>query len=119
MGQTEEGDLLLKTGASSSVINKKGFTPLQSAAGKGDKEVVELLLNAGASLSVVDEEGSSPLHDAALFDHTGVAKLLLKVGASPSVVDEEVIKPSVKLRQSNCALLLADLFFYSYESEFL
>jgi hypothetical protein len=33
-----------------------------------------------------------------------VVDLLLKEGASPSVVDNEVIKPSVKLRQSNFKL---------------
>jgi len=43
----------------------------------------------------------TPLHDATLFEHMGVVELLLKTGDSPSVVDEEVIKPSVKLRQSN------------------
>jgi hypothetical protein len=33
-----------------------------------------------------------------------VVYLLLKAGASLSVVDNEVIKPSVKLRQSNIKL---------------
>ena len=33
-----------------------------------------------------------------LVDH------LLKAGASPSIVDNEVIKPSVKLRESNIKL---------------
>ena len=33
--------------------------------------------------------------------HTDVTKVLLEAGASLSAVDKQVIKPSVKLRQSN------------------
>jgi hypothetical protein len=34
----------------------------------------------------------------------GVTKVLLEAGASLSAVDKQVIKPSVKLRQSNIKL---------------
>jgi hypothetical protein len=43
-------------------------------------------------------------HRAAKWGTTEVVDLLLKSGTSPSVVDNEVIKPSVKLRQSNIKL---------------
>jgi ankyrin repeat protein len=43
----------------------------------------------------------TPLHSAVKLGHKEVVELLLKTGASFSVVDEKVIKPSVKLRQSN------------------
>ena len=46
----------------------------------------------------------TPLHLSAKWGHTDVAKGLLEAGASPSVVDNHVIKPSVKLRQSNIKL---------------
>jgi hypothetical protein len=35
---------------------------------------------------------------------TELVDLLLKAGASPSIVDNVVIKPSVKLRESNIKL---------------
>jgi hypothetical protein len=38
---------------------------------------------------------------AAEMGHTDVTKVLLEAGASLSAVDKQVIKPSVKLRQSN------------------
>jgi hypothetical protein len=41
---------------------------------------------------------------AAEDGRTEVVDLLLKAGASLCVVDNEVIKPSVKLRQSNIKL---------------
>ena len=46
----------------------------------------------------------TPLHEAAEQGRTKVVDLLLKSGAALSVVDNEVIKPSVKLRQSNIKL---------------
>ena len=46
----------------------------------------------------------TPLHFAAETGNTELVDLLLMSGASPSVVDNEVIKPSVKLRQSNIKL---------------
>jgi hypothetical protein len=38
---------------------------------------------------------------AAFKGHKDVTEMLLEAGASLSTVDKEVIKPSVKLRQSN------------------
>ena len=46
----------------------------------------------------------TPLHLAAEEGHTEVTKVLLEAGASVSAVDNEVIKPSVKLIQSNIKL---------------
>ena len=47
----------------------------------------------------------TPLHRAALMGETDVIKVLVEAGASLSAVDNEVIKPSVKLIQSNFKLL--------------
>ena len=46
----------------------------------------------------------TPLHKAALMGETDVTKVLLEAGASLSAVDNDVIKPSVKLIQSNIKL---------------
>jgi ankyrin repeat protein len=46
----------------------------------------------------------TPLHKAAKEGNTDVIKVLVQAGASVSAVDNEVIKPSVKLIQSNIKL---------------
>jgi ankyrin repeat protein len=46
----------------------------------------------------------TPLHLAAVKGKTDVTKVLVKAGASLSAVDHWVIKPSVKLIQSNIKL---------------
>ena len=46
----------------------------------------------------------TPLHTAAVMGNTDVAKVLLEAGPSLSAVDNKVIKPSVKLIQSNIKL---------------
>ena len=46
----------------------------------------------------------TPLHRAAEEGNTKVTKVLVEAGASLSAVDNEVIKPSVKLIQSNIKL---------------
>ena len=46
----------------------------------------------------------TPLHEAAWKGNTDVTRVLLEAGASLSAVDNEVIKPSVKLIQSNIKL---------------
>ena len=46
----------------------------------------------------------TPLHTAAFMGNTDVTRVLLKAGASLSAVNNMVIKPSVKLIQSNIKL---------------
>ena len=43
----------------------------------------------------------TPLHRAAEKGKTDVTRVIIETGASLSAVDNEVIKPSVKLIQSN------------------
>ena len=43
----------------------------------------------------------TPLHEAAEKGKTDVTNVIIEIGASLSAVDNEVIKPSVKLIQSN------------------
>jgi hypothetical protein len=51
----------------------------------------------------------TPLHLSAQWGIIDVTKVLLAAGASPSAVDNDVIKPSVKLRQTNIKLLKFDM----------
>jgi ankyrin repeat protein len=46
----------------------------------------------------------TPLHRAAWKGNTEVTKVLIEAGASLSALDNMVIKPSVKLIQSNIKL---------------
>ena len=46
----------------------------------------------------------TPLHSAAYVGSSEVVAFLLKTGASLDLGDKQVIKPSVKLRQSNIKL---------------
>ena len=46
----------------------------------------------------------TPLHKAAVTGYTDVTKVLVQAGALLSAVDKHVIKPSVKLMQSNIKL---------------
>ena len=48
----------------------------------------------------------TPLHEAAEKGKTDVTKVLIETGASLSAVDNMVIKPSVKLIQSNIKLFI-------------
>ena len=47
----------------------------------------------------------TPLHWAAVKGNTGVTNVLVEAGASLSAVDNGVIKPSIKLRQSNIKIV--------------
>ena len=49
-------------------------------------------------------KGSTPLHLSAQEGNTEMTKLLVEAGDSLSAVDYKVIKPSVKLIQSNIKL---------------
>jgi len=65
--------------------NKKGETPLHTAAGKGDLETVRRLLGEGASPNTWDNAGWTPLHEASGYGNLPLVTLLLDAGASPSV----------------------------------
>ena len=72
------------------------------AVTKGDAKLVQKCLQKGADINCEGGIiGGTPLHWAALKGHKSVTKVLLEAGASLSTVDKQVIKPSVKLRQSN------------------
>ncbi|KAL8882048.1 MAG: hypothetical protein Q9198_000878 [Flavoplaca austrocitrina] len=79
--------LLLKTGADTTLKNLDSMTPLQWAAGNGHENIVQLLFNQGASLDTADKNGWTPLHRAAYNGHTNVVRYLLDSGADTEVLD--------------------------------
>src|SRR6185503_18253825 len=54
-----------------------GATPLNEAAGRGNREVVELLLALGANRTKRDRSGATALENAARARHTGALEALL------------------------------------------
>ncbi|HLY58849.1 MAG TPA: ankyrin repeat domain-containing protein, partial [Stellaceae bacterium] len=56
--------LLLERGAPVDPRQQGGFTPLMSAAARGDREIAELLLDHGADPYLVDEMGLSAIDHA-------------------------------------------------------
>ena len=72
---------LLDKGADVHALNKKGETPLFTAANHGQTAAVEALLGAGADPCRCTDTGWSPLSIAAYKGHDDVVELLLKQGA--------------------------------------
>lgn len=62
-------------------ISPRKVTPLMSAAGLGDTEVVKLLLDRGASVSAKDSEGNTAISAAAYYLRSEVVELLIERGA--------------------------------------
>lgn len=58
-----------------------GRSPLESAAGAGNKDIVLILLKAGANVNIKDKRGDTPLIDAARNGHVDITKILIEAGA--------------------------------------
>ncbi|KAF9096320.1 hypothetical protein BGX23_011603 [Mortierella sp. AD031] len=65
--------------------NKKGWTPLITAARFGAIGMVEILLHLGADINHRDEEGSTALHHAAAYGHIQTITLLIEKGSSATI----------------------------------
>ncbi|TVU30031.1 hypothetical protein EJB05_21633 [Eragrostis curvula] len=68
---------LLDHGADPDKADNDGFSPLHTAAGIGDCEIVELLLAKGAYVDPLSVECGTPLHIAAKERQDGTMKILL------------------------------------------
>lgn len=73
--------LLIKAGADRNARDKRGNTPLHTAAHNGDLGVARDLLAARADLDARNEAGETPLHKAATSADLTIIRLLVQAGA--------------------------------------
>jgi ankyrin repeat protein len=73
--------------------NSLGQTPLYSAAGNNNKEMMRLLLAKGADVNDKDNQGSVPLGIAAMMGCKDAAELLLSNGAEINVKNNKDAAP--------------------------
>ncbi|XP_050357334.1 ankyrin repeat and protein kinase domain-containing protein 1 [Nymphalis io] len=76
-----------------SVVNaNNGYTPLATAARKGDVSTVRFLLSANAEIEQPSSTGQTPLQLAVLAGHVPVADLLLEKGADSQARDYNLLR---------------------------
>ncbi|XP_032820067.1 protein TANC2-like isoform X6 [Petromyzon marinus] len=88
-GRLEICELLFERGATLSQPNRRGVSPVFSAARQGQWQVVDLLLKRGAEVDVMDRQGRTALMVASCEGHIGTVEYLLSKGASIGCVDKE------------------------------
>jgi len=71
----------LAAGTKVDVKHDDGWTPLQLAAGEGQKEITELLIEKNADVNAMTEDGLTALFAAILGAHKEIAELLIEKGA--------------------------------------
>ncbi|KAI1414902.1 ankyrin repeat-containing domain protein [Hypoxylon sp. FL1857] len=91
--------LLHEHGASPTITNDKGTTPLHQAAERGNYKAAQFLIERGGSVDVKDVRGSTPLHYAVLGEQDDLTSLLASRGQGLNIVDAK----------GNTALVLATL----------
>ncbi len=94
---------LCDSGADVDAVNINEYTPLMTAAERGDLAIVELLCDKGANLEIAIDKSSNGIHSlklgiralhlAALQGHLTVVKLLLERGALVSPQDPQNLTP--------------------------
>ena len=75
----------LATGTKVDLKHDDGWTPLQLAAGEGQKEIAELLISKGADVNAKTTDGLTALFAAILGPHKEIAELLISKGADVNV----------------------------------
>jgi ankyrin repeat protein len=70
-------EVLLQCGADPNLHNRKGVSPISSAAHKGNLAIMQLLIDHGAIVNAVNQSGSTALIQACHFGHVEAARLLL------------------------------------------
>jgi ankyrin repeat protein len=91
-------ELLLKAGANPNLMNYRAgiypytskpslrYTPIISAASRGNRHVVAMLLaNPGIKVDAQDEDGNTAMMSAARNGSLDIVELLLKAGADPNL----------------------------------
>ena len=89
------GELLLRKGALTKVIDKDNNTPFHLALKGGYTHIVELIIGQleGSPIDALDNDGNSPLHLAAQGGHGGLVSLLLIKHASSRAVNKSGQRP--------------------------
>ncbi|CAM9846288.1 unnamed protein product, partial [Ectocarpus fasciculatus] len=87
-GHSQIVEILLRKGATVSMVANDGFTALHACALTKDpsRSVVKLLIRAGAALEakmMTTEGHHTPLHTAALRGRSEMVKTLIEAGANP------------------------------------
>uniref|UniRef100_A0ACD5WE37 Uncharacterized protein n=1 Tax=Avena sativa TaxID=4498 RepID=A0ACD5WE37_AVESA len=75
---------LLDHGADPNKADVIGLTPLHSAAGIGDCEMIEMLIAKGARIDLIADDIGTPLHIATKEKNVGAMKILLDHNADPN-----------------------------------
>jgi ankyrin repeat protein len=85
---------LLAAGASIEACNRRGRTPLATAATDGEEKIVRLLLDRGAEVNSRDYSGRAVLHAANMHHRkAAIAQLLLDRGALVDARDSKQQTP--------------------------
>jgi ankyrin repeat protein len=79
--------LLIGAGASATLTNRYGLTPLAIAAANGNAAMIGVLLDAGADPNAFDPAGETPLMSAARVGKADAVTLLLDRGATVDLAD--------------------------------
>ena len=88
-GRPEAVLTLLANGASPTVTDAEGNTPLHGAALSAEPGVAAMLLDAAAPINALNKAGISPLAGACRAANWPLAKFLLERGAKPAPADGE------------------------------
>lgn len=86
-------EILVKAGADINLKNKRGRTPLHTAAARNNRKAVHTLLKNQAKVDLQDNDGNTALHLAALNvgrysswrQYQDIMEMLLSYGALPTI----------------------------------
>ena len=92
MGNQPIIKLLLDAGADPNGVDEFGWTPLHTAAGGKQTEMMELLLDHGANPNKASNQGYKPLAVAAKFGSKEKVQLLIKRGTEIGKKERAILK---------------------------
>ena len=82
-----EMQAMINSGADVHAKDNSGDTPLHSAAGLGQAELIPVLVQAGADVNAKADNGWTPLHRASARINTEVISTLLRLGANVNATE--------------------------------
>lgn len=94
--------LILDQGCPPDEVGSDGYTALEVACYRGNREAVEVLLNRGASASRLGKRRGGPtaLMQATFYEHEALVDMLLRAGADPREVGELAVSSLLRIRGS-------------------